>query len=209
MFVKDNDYFCNIMNIRSDIPQISALRSSVEERFGRSLSTHSDFVALVAVIENELHQHISESTLERVWNYSTRGYATVSLHTLNLLASYSEGCNWREFCKHLSDNSKCESALFDIESISTSDLEVGSRIRIGWLPDRVCVVRYMGNNRFIAEETLNATMQPGDSFSLLQFSLGKELTMVDFRRLGEENKMGRSYVVGMKNGITTLQLLEE
>ncbi len=197
------------MNIRSDIPQISALRSSVEERFGRSLTTHSDFVALVAAIEQKLHQHISESTLERVWNYSTRGYASVSLHTLNILTSYAVGCNWKSFCQELSSKSLCESSLFDIESISTSDLEEGSCIRIGWLPDRLCTVRYMGDNRFIAEECHNATMQRGDTFSALQFTLGRELSMVDFRRCGEEDKVGRSYVVGTKNGITTLQLLDE
>lgn len=197
------------MNIRSDIPQITALRSSVEERFGKSLATHSDFIALVNEIEEQLHQHISESTLERVWNYSTRGYATVSLHTLNILANYATSTNWRAFCQALSNSSTCESALFDMESITSHDLDIGSRIRIGWLPDRLCVIRYVGDNRFIAEECHNSTMQRGDSFSVLQFTLGKVLTMVDFCRAGEEEKMGRSYEVGMKNGITTLQLIEE
>ncbi len=79
------------MSIRSDIPQIAALRQRVEERFEKRLAVHADFLALVAVIEMEQRQHISESTLERVWGYSTRGYKTVSLRTLDVLAKYATG----------------------------------------------------------------------------------------------------------------------
>lgn len=69
------------MSIKSNIPQIALLRQCVEERFGKPLTVHADFVELVSQIEILLRQHISESTLERVWGYSTRGYDTVSLRT--------------------------------------------------------------------------------------------------------------------------------
>ena len=67
----------------------------------------------------------------------------------------------------------------------------------------------MGDNRFIAEKCHNATMQRGDTFSALQFTLGRELTMANFCRNNEGDNGGRSYVVGTKNGITTLQLLDD
>ena len=76
------------MGIENNIPQIAALRQRVEQRFGNPLDVHSDFLQLVAEIEKELREHISESTLERVWGYSTRGYNSVSLRTLNVLAKY-------------------------------------------------------------------------------------------------------------------------
>ncbi len=192
------------MSIRRDIPQITALRERVECRFGKKLSVHADFLALVAIIEMEQRQHISESTLERVWGYSTRGYETVSLHTLDVLSQYAAGCCWQEFCEKLASEGGCESELFDVEHISSSDLAIGDRLLIGWLPDRLCEVRYLGDNRFIAERCENSKMQAGDTFSCLQFSLGQPLAINDLCR--DNMPIGATYVVGQKNGLTTLKL---
>lgn len=196
------------MSIRSDIPQIKLLRERVESRFGKRPMIHSDFLALVAVIEEQQRQHISESTLERVWGYSTRGYATVSLHTLDLLSHYAEGCGWDDFCHQLHAESEYESELFNVEHIATDELSIGDRLQIGWLPDRLCTVRYLGDNRFIAEECHNAKMRAGDRFSCLQFTLGKELVLSDFiPNDATSSTIAQTYLVGRRNGLTTLQLV--
>ena len=192
------------MTIKSDIPQICALRESVEKKIGKPLNTHSDFVELTSLIELELRQHISESTLERVWNYSTRGYATVSLRTLNVLSNFATENNWNSFCDLLNKENNIESQVFNLEVIATEDLCVGDRIRIGWLPNRLCIIRYLGDNRFIAEHCENSTMKEGDTFTCHQFILGKELVMSDFRQNSNDN--GKIYVVGKEHGITTLNL---
>lgn len=188
------------MAIKSNIPQIFALRNSVEKRFGKPLTVHADFLDLVSAIEQDQRQHISESTLERVWGYSTRGYDTVSLHTLDLLSMYGAGCSWRLFCSELSAD--CESSLFDIGVITTSELAVGDCLRIGWLPDRVCEVRYLGDNRFVAEHCENSKMQRGDRFSCLHLSLGRECVFSDFSR--PNSSLSPTYVIGQKHGITSL-----
>ena len=195
------------MSIQSNIPQITALRKRVEEQFGKKLQVHSDFLALSAEIETMLRQHISESTLERVWGYSTRGYNSISLRTLDVLATYAASCNWHHFCHELAEKDGDESSLFDVEQITTNELTVGDRLRIGWLPDRLCVVRYLGNNRFVAEECINSKIHPGDSFSCLHFSLGLELCMSDFRR--HDSDTAKTYVVGSKHGLTTLQRIDK
>ena len=41
----------NIMTIKSDIPQICALRERIENKLGKTLNTHSDFVELTSLIE--------------------------------------------------------------------------------------------------------------------------------------------------------------
>lgn len=196
------------MSIRSDIPQIVVLCERVERRFGKRLAVHADFLALVAEVEMVLRQHISESTLERVWGYSTRGYNTVSLRTLDVLSRYAEGCDWQEFCEKLASEGGCESELFNTEHIHTRHLAVGDRLQIGWLPDRLCTVRYLGDNRFVAEECHNSKMQEGDTFSCLQFSLGKELILSDFNSLAATSQSPhQTYSVGRRNGLTTLRLL--
>ena len=168
------------MSIKSDIPQIAFLRERVERRFGRRLQVHADFLALVAEIESAQRQHISETTLERVWGYSTRGYGRVSLRTLDVLARYA-GCeSWTDMCEWLRSSGGVESETFSCVSVRSCDLHAGDRLRIGWQPDRVCVVRYLGDNRFVAEECENAKMRVGATFSCLQFQLGRELVLDDF-----------------------------
>ena len=195
------------MGIKRNIPQIRALRQCVERRFGRKLAVHADFQALTAAIEAALRLHISETTLERVWGYSTRGYDTVSLHTLDVLAAYAEGCNWEDFCKLLQEGTNCESEYFNSEHIDSSELKEGDRLQIGWLPDRICEIRYLGENRFLAERCENSKLQAGDTFSCLQFTLGHPLTMTDLCR--DNALLGPTYVVGQKNGLTTLVKIGE
>ena len=195
------------MSIPRDIPQIVALRERVEARFGKKLAVHADFLSLVAEIELEQRQHISESTLERVWGYSTRGYNTVSLRTLDVLARYAEEHSWEDFCERLKMDEGSESELFDEECILTSDLAVGDCLQIGWLPDRLCEVRYLGANRFVAERCENSKMQVGDTFSCLQFTLGRELSINDFCALN--NVSAKTYVVGRQNGLTLLRRVEK
>ena len=194
------------MRVRRDIPQIVALRERVETKFGRPLAVHADSLALVAVIEMEQRQHISESTLERVWGYSTRGYDTISLHTLDVLSQYATGCYWGDFCHLLLTASGCESELFDVEHILSRDLSIGDCICIGWLPDRLCEVRYLGSNRFVAERCKNSKMQSGDTFSCLQFSLGKELMLNEFATASSSHKTTQTYLIGAQHGISTLRI---
>lgn len=192
------------MNIKADIPQIDQLKKLVEKSIDFPLNTHGDFVRLSAGIEFTLREHMSESTLERLWGYSTRGYSTVSIRTLNVICRFIKFHSWEHFCESISKGCK-ESELFTGTTIDTKDLEIGARIRIGWSPDRICIVRYLGDNRFIAEETINATMQAGDTFSCLQFQKGRELHLDDFRKADPSERY--RYVVGVNSGLTTLEIL--
>ena len=195
------------MSIDKNIPQIAALRCRVEEQFGRTLDTHSDFLELMGEIEKRMREHISESTLERVWGYSTRGYNTISLRTLNVLAIYATGKRWREFCELLEIESNFGSDIFVCKVIYSDELAIGDRLRIAWMPNRVCVVRYKGDNNFVAEECQNSKMQPGDTFCCAAFYLGHELCVYDLRRAGAECSNSCNYVMGKQNGLTGLEKL--
>lgn len=195
------------MTNQSIDPRIVSLRLAVQETFGRQPIVHNDFVALVDEIERKTRQHISESTLERLWNYSTRKHSGVSLHTLNLLALYAGKNDWKIFCQSLRESDGQESELFDADVIDSAELLPDDRLQIGWLPDRICTVRYLGDNRFIAEECINSTMQPGDTFSCLQFQLHRPLTMDAFRQKDADDDTNRRYTVGSRNGLTTLKKL--
>ena len=192
------------MNIKSDIPQIYVLRQQVEHKAGFPLDTHGDFLTLSAKIEACLREHMSESTLERIWGYSTRHYDTVSSRSLNVLSRFIGFHGWEEFCNSLSSGNP-GTELFDGDSIDVAELESGARIRVGWAPDRTCIIRYLGDFRFIAEFTENSTMQPGDTFCCRQFQKNRVAHLDHFCKAGTEKRF--TYIIGKNTGITTLEVL--
>lgn len=199
------------MNYRTDIPQIAALRAEVEQASGFKMTTHSDFLILVSLIEKKLKEHISEVTLERLWNYSTRKSDTTTLRSLNVLAQFAGFADWDGFCLHLKKDAKVESDFFNVNAVLTSDLHVGDRLRLAWQPDRTIIVRYLGDNRFEAIYAENSSIQPGDSFSCLMFQKNRPLYMDMFCRSNQPQQSASHsrYAVGQDNGLTAVEVIRE
>ena len=196
------------MGININTPQIWALRCEVEKVFGK-ISSHSCLHKLSEEIEQKCKEHISVSTLERFWNYSTRNATNISVRILDIISCFVGADNWKDFCDKYHKNSNRESELFENKkTINCGTLKVGTQITIGWLPDRICVVEYMGDYRFVATHTKNSSIKPGDSFRCLQIERGRELYMDCFTRQGEEmDNSSARYVVGQENGITIIEII--
>lgn len=195
------------MNISPNSPQVDALRKEIEKETG-SISSHSTLNKLSALIEERCKEHISVTTLERIWGYSTRSCNNISVRILDIISRFARYSNWESFCNSLRCSQRCESQMFMSEGCITSNtLAVGTRIRIGWQPDRVCEAEYMGENRFIAIKTENSSIRPGDTFRCLQIEKGRELYMDHFTRNGESESDNR-YAVGQINGLTMAEIIE-
>lgn len=192
------------MSVSVNIPEITALRSRVEEKYGEPLETHNGFILLVGAIEAEVREHVSESTLERMWGYSTREAAYISLRTLNVLSRYVGASSWKGFCEDLKTSSQVESEEFSGDSIVTAALSAGKRLQLGWLPDRMITVEYRGMNRFVVIESLNSSLRPGDSFECLQIQVGRPLYLDRFRRTGADGEA--RYVAGERSGLTLVKV---
>ena len=200
--------FAVIMSIQANIPQIAALRGEIEAAEGSALHTHLHFVALTEKIEKRLHEHLSPTTLERVWGYSTRHYDTVSRRTLDVLARYVGADGWDNYVGRLRSTAGRESEEFTDGMLSVSSLAVGVRLLIGWQPDRLCEIRYLGNYRFVVERVENSSaLRVGDSFSCMQLQRGQELYMDCFQRAGAPSGENARYAVGQSHGLTTLRMI--
>lgn len=195
------------MGIDSFSPQIGMLRIKIEGSWGKIPKVHNDFMELADTIKTTLRKHISETTLERVWGYSNRGYKTVSLHTLDLLCEYAGLGSWEDFCRSLGEAGLKDSDMFEEDSIYSDELEEGDRLMIRWLPDRQCVVRYLGANRFIAEDCENSTIQPGDTFSCIGFRINRPAVMEKFIAANDNTGTPKQYIAGMNHGLSFLKKL--
>ena len=193
------------MSVSVNIPEITVLRSRVEEKYGKPLETHNGFISLVSAIEAEVREHVSESTLERMWGYSTRGTEAISLRTLNVLSCYVGASSWKGFCADLKRSAQVESEEFSGDSIVSAALAAGQRLQLGWLPDRIITVEYLGMNRFMVIESLNSSLRPGDSFECLQIQLGRPLYLDRFRRADADGEA--RYVAGERNGLTLVKVM--
>ena len=197
------------MGININTPQIIALRNEVERIFGK-ITSHSYLQKLSEEIEHKCKEHISVSTLERLWNYSTRNINNISVRILDIISRFVDAENWEHFCQEQQKNGNKESELFESKNaINCDNLKKGTLIKLGWAPDRICEIEYIGDNRFIATHTQNSSIKPGDSFKCLQMEQGRELYMDCFTREGEEmNNSTARYVVGQSSGITIIGITQ-
>lgn len=131
----------------------------------------------------------------------------MSLHTLNLISRYIGKKDWQHFCDSLAESGLIDSDMFEGEAIRSVDLKIGDKLQLGWLPDRLCVVEYLGNNRFRALECENSTIQPGDTFSCIEFRLNLPAIMEHFIAAGNDSLTPKRYVAGLKHGISYLKKL--
>lgn len=113
---------------------------------------------------------------------------------------------WNNFLHSSQNTGKKGSTLFWDGGINSEDLEVGTRILIGWNPDRKCVIQYLGGGRFIALKTENATMKAGDTFTCGYMRNGYELHLEHFQRK-DSSKEEFTYIAGLDGGPTILERL--
>lgn len=76
---------------------IEALREAIERTVGKKIQTPKDFDFLSQLIEERCGEHMSVSTLKRVWGYVTSN-SLPRRSTLNILAQLIGKQDWDDFC---------------------------------------------------------------------------------------------------------------
>ncbi|MDE5850756.1 MAG: hypothetical protein K2H38_11485 [Muribaculaceae bacterium] len=183
------------------ITAIEKLRVAVERSVGRQMRTPRDFAFLRECIYARLRIYMSETTLKRLWEYIPGGEPRNT--TLSQLASFLGYASWEEF---LTSNTETDGIPTDKPSgymlgrhISVlEDLEAGDRLRLVWAPDRVCVIRYLGEARFEVEKSEKTRLKSSDTFSCALILEGEPLYLDSLRQNGGEPV---SYVCGFRSGI--------
>lgn len=195
------------MGIETASPKIKMLLLEVSNKYGKTPGVPADFMALADEIRFSLKQHISPSTLERIWNYSTRNATTISVHTLNLLCEYVGMKNWAAFCVSLNESGLIDSDMVEDKAVFSKSLAQGERLQIGWLPDRKCVIEYSGEYKFKAIYCKNSTLQPGDTFKCIEFIKGQQAVMDELIQASDLTKTPKRYVAGKHHGLSYIKKL--
>lgn len=181
-------------------PEIKCLRSDLEQRVGQQLQSPADFQLLIQQIWEKNHAVLSLSTIKRLWGYVESNGAP-RLSTLNTLAQFLGFTDWNAYLVALEQREGTESAMFTGEGIQTVDLQAGDRIAVAWRPNRQCTFRYIGDNQFVVEDSKNAKLQQGTTFSASRFMIAQPMYL-DNILLADGTRT--SYVAGKRNGLTSV-----
>ena len=193
----------NTPQMSKEIPELKFLLAEVEKTYGRGVCTTTDFEALSVVIEHDINERLSSSTLKRLWGYVSNN-SSPSLTTLNILSRFVGKRDFRAFCEDLKHQELFESSFFSATFVSAADLRPGNELVIGWHPDRLVRLEYLGECRFRVVHNLNSSLREGDEFDCSAFFLGYPLYIPRILRDGEFTP---SYIAGSANGLTSLDLL--
>ena len=185
-------------------PEIQCLCRDIEQHVGQKLQSPADFQLLIHQIWEKQHAVISLSTIKRLWGYVASNGAP-RLSTLNTLARYLDFADWNAYLVALEQQGGIESAMFMEEGIQTSELKKGDLIAVAWQPNRQCTFLYLGDNLFVVEESKNAKLQRGTTFSAARFMVGQPMYL-DNILLADGTHT--SYVAGKHHGLTSVNLIK-
>ena len=185
--------------------EIIQLCHDIEQHIGQKLQSPTDFEKLLHRIWENTHSVLSLSTIKRLWGY-VESNGVPRLSTLNTLSQFLGYADWNTYLVTLEQQGDIESDLFQGKGICSSTLNLNDKIEVSWLPNRRCVFRYLGENRFVVEEAKYAKIKVGDTFSASCFIIGHPMYL-DHLRLADGTIT--SYVAGKKNGISNVKLINE
>ena len=188
----------------SHSPEILCLCRDIEQNFGQQLQSPADFQLLLQQIWEKQHAVLSLSTIKRLWGYVASN-GTPRLSTLNTMAQFLGFADWNAYLVALEQRGGIESALCTGEGIQTANLQAEDRIVVAWQPNRQCTFRYLGENQFVVEDSTNAKLQQGTTFSSARFMIGQPMYL-DNILLADGTRT--SYVAGKRHGLTSVNLIK-
>ena len=186
----------------NQIPEITSLLEAVERKYGRKVNTSTDFESLSVVIERETGEYISSSTLKRLWGYVNLK-PVPRIATLDLLCRFIGYPSFAEYRNALKNSREVSSDFFSTPFVSASELAPGDKLLIGWAPNRLVKLEFIGDGTWRVLESANAKLLPGDSFQAAQLLLGYPLVLDGITRA--DGSVTPSYIAGKNGGLTLLE----
>ena len=176
----------------------------IERMVGRKMLVPRDFVWLSEKVLDRTQQRVSASTLRRFWGYVNEG-VTASKFTKNVLAIFLGYADFEEFGLSQGTGEQ-QSQMVIGKEISCDVLYEGQMLKLSWLPDRTCIIRYQGNGRFRVLASENTRLSKDDTFECHHF-INHEPAYLHGWKHGDREPV--TYAIGKKNGIIVEHYLED
>lgn len=189
--------------MKADRNKLIQLRQAVEETFGQTPGSPTDFDKLSLQIQTFTKRKLGVSTLKRFWGYVRSEY-NATYTTLSVLARYVGFRDWDEFCSlYKVDDSNFSTTRLVIPA----NLKLGSIIKVEWI--RINTIKWIRIKKIRHPnifEVINATnikLRPLDTFSIDTLIIGEKFIATDCQR--GEHRLG-AYIASSNTGISSLAI---
>lgn len=185
-------------------PEIEELKRLVKEKYEDTLATSTDFEVFSLMLKNKYNANVSTSTLKRLYDYVGDEHKP-RMTTLNALARYIGHPDFSRFVAWLKTSPCYNSSFFDADQLMSSDLHRGDEVEIGWSPNRMVRLEYLGNSRYTVIESRDSKMLFGDIFVTGCFIAEQPLYLPFLERGGEHTP---PFVAGRNGGLSIVRILK-
>lgn len=184
-------------------PEIEELKILVEQKYGRVLGTSTDFEEFSFFLSKEMNVGISASTLKRLYGYVNDSHKP-RVFTLDILSQYLGHKNFSDFVLWLKTSTKYNSSFFNAGQITSNEIKVGTQLAIGWSPNRLIKLSYLGDSLYEVTYAENSKLQVGDRFVTGCFIKGQPIFLPFIERNGKRTP---PFVGGRNGGLTIANIL--
>ena len=188
-----------------DTPEIEELKKLTEEEYGKALSTTTDFEEFTIALRRQTDKTVSASTLKRMWGYVSDSHKP-RINTLDVLSQYLGHASYNAFVNWLKTSTKYNSSFFEAKQLVSNDLKLGSIIEIGWSPNRLIRLNYLGESRYEVTYAANSKLRPGDRFTTGCFIKEQPLYLPYIER---NNERTPAFVAGRNGGLTRINITKQ
>lgn len=183
-------------------PEIEELKLLVENKYSKVPTTSTDFEELSISIKRTINADISASTMKRLWGYVGDSHKART-STLDVLARYIGHTNFSKFVNWLKSSTRYNSSFFNANQLISSELTEGDTVHIGWSPNRLIKLLYLGASRYKILTAENSKLRKGDIFVTGCFITGQPLYLPFIERNGTRTS---PFVAGRNGGLTIIKV---
>jgi hypothetical protein len=181
---------------------LERLKQYVENIAGFKMHTPRDFDFLSGAIFNETRNHLSSTTLKRLWGYQKeKEVQTSRLSTLNILSIYIGYPDWETFCKFQLSDGDVDSEFLKNNCLKTSTLQKGDKFKLMWNPNRCVTLQYIGLCMFKVLESRNSKLSVNDTFICERVVENQPLILSNLVHEGGDPV---NYICGKRGGVKYL-----
>lgn len=126
--------------------------------------------------------------------------------TLDSLSAYIGHKDYSSFLLWLKKSTHYNSSFFDAGQLVSSDLEQGDMVEIGWAPNRLLRLEYLGESTYHVLEAQNSKVEADDRFITGCFIKGQPLFLPFIERNGERTP---PFVAGRNGGLSIVRKISK
>ena len=150
---------------------------------GLEMGRSADFEVLSQSIADRTGERLSVNTLKRLFGFNIPRTAPRG-STMDIVAAYLGYADYDSLVKDLGEDADI-SLFTPVDCLEVADLEKGAQVRVAYEPNRVLILSYLGDFRFLVSEVEGSrNLRRDDVLTITQLAVSHRLVVTQVVRDG-------------------------